>query len=358
MLIQIALLLLWLVIIPCAIGLIFLPASPDAGKYRLLTIAGGYICMWALFQLVAVPVILMDRGEGAFDLLVCMFGVISAAAAFLGAIAGILYRRKTSTLKIVKGKGGINKVQIILWVLFCVLTAFQVYQMAALAFADGDDAYYLAISSITEESGTLYRKLPYTGGSTGLDTRHGLAPFPIWIAFLGRMTGIHTATLSHIFVPIVLLLLAYAIYANIGQILCKDKKGMLPVFMIFVNLLILFGNYSFKSAETFLITRTSQGKAVLGSIIIPFMVLLLFLIIGRLEEGKKTGWYPWLLLSLGSVACCLCSTMGGVLIAILLGVTGLCVCMTFKKWSILPGFAGCTLPALLYIILYLVVQRV
>ena len=31
----------------------------------------------------------------------------------------------------------------------------------------------------------MYQKLPYTGMSTELDVRHGLAPFPIWIAMAG-----------------------------------------------------------------------------------------------------------------------------------------------------------------------------
>ena len=42
----------------------------------------------------------------------------------------------------------------------------------------------------------MYQKIPYTGMNTELDVRHGLAPFPIWIAWLARMTGISTVVVA------------------------------------------------------------------------------------------------------------------------------------------------------------------
>ena len=44
----------------------------------------------------------------------------------------------------------------------------------------------------------MYQKLPYTGMSTELDVRHGLAPFPIWIAWLSQMTGIATVAVAQL----------------------------------------------------------------------------------------------------------------------------------------------------------------
>ena len=50
-----------------------------------------------------------------------------------------------------------------------------------MTYQDGDDAYYVAISTLTESSNTLYELMPYSMGATGFDMRHGLAPTPVRI---------------------------------------------------------------------------------------------------------------------------------------------------------------------------------
>ena len=91
---------------------------------------------------------------------------------------------------------------------------------------DGDDAYYVVQSVITDETDTLYRILPYTGFSTSLDMRHAMAVFPIWIAYLARMTGIHATIVSHSILPLVLIPLTYLIYYEIGKVLFKEKEDL------------------------------------------------------------------------------------------------------------------------------------
>ena len=64
-------------------------------------------------------------------------------------------------------------------------------------------------------------------------------------------------------------------------------EKLLPVFMLFVSLLQIFGNYSIYPASTFFLTRTRQGKAALGNVILPFAVLLMFLLAEYAAEKKR-----------------------------------------------------------------------
>ena len=85
------------------------------------------------------------------------------------------------------------------WCLFAVLLLIQLAAAGMLAYEEGDDAFYVAVATGTESSDTLYDILPYTGATTGTDARHGLAPFPVWTAFLARLSGIHPATVNQMF---------------------------------------------------------------------------------------------------------------------------------------------------------------
>lgn len=351
--------LLWLAVIPWILGMVPASMADRKRKYKLLPGACGYVCMWAIFQFICVPLVLLQKRNGKinFQTVVWTFG-LTVILWLLASLSYLWKTRKQRKLHAVSQQRGNRTVQRVLWCVFGILLLAQVLCMIFMAFGDGDDAYYMAVSALTENSNTMYMNLPYTGGATELNTRYGLAPMPVWIAFIARVSGLHVAAIAQIFVPVVLLLLTYGIYEIIGQILCRDKKEMLPVYMIGVSLLIVFGNYSFKTAETFLITRTGQGKSVLGNVILPFLFVLLFMLIDRIREQKEVPAVIWLLFIATAGAGCLCSTLGGVLIVMLLGIAGFFISICYKKIQVLLGLAGCCFPALVYIALYLFVQRV
>ena len=224
------------------------------------------------------------------------------------------------------------------------------------AYEEGDDAFYVAISTITENADTMYRKLPYTGGTTGLDARHGLAPFPIWVSFLAKASGIPSVTMAHVVLPMILIIMSYGIYYLLGRHLLGSHKAGLPLFMILVELLILFGGYSVYSAENFLLVRTAQGKAVLANIIIPFLMLLMVLLLEKQEKQERAGVGYWFLLALAMTAGCLCSTLGTLLTCILVGVTGLCAAVCYRRWRVLVPTALCCMIPVLLALLYFVLD--
>ena len=326
----------------------------------------GQLLLWAAFQLITVPLVLKEvpfstdfaralSHENPPWTVVTLFG---GTMAVLTAVSLLLLlwklRKGKRAFAVVRGaEASKSRWSLFLWCVFWGLLLLQLCLAVYMTYGDGDDAFYVAVSTITEESNTMYRKLPYTGGSTGLDGRHGLAPFPVWIAFLARISGIPAVTVAHVAAPLALIPMTYAIYYLICEKLSKGNKEKVPLFLVLTEILVIFGDTSFHSVENFMIARSRQGKAALGSIVIPMMFYIFLMILERIQENRKVEWIWWALLAAGILSGCLCSTLGALLLCMLTAIVGLLGAICYRKlWLLLP-MACCCLPAVCYGILYL-----
>ena len=341
--------LLWLavlvLVLPACVGNCFAGVDKPHKNIVFLWISGQML-LWAGFQLICVPVILT---EGRLEQVVLWYGVYITG---LLAVSAVLWFRNHKGPKAVWTQKPDREV-VILWVIFGVLLLLQLVLAVVMVYNDGDDAYYVAISTAAQESGKMYQKLPYTGMSTELDVRHGLAPFPIWIAWLSQMTGIATVAVAKTLLPVALISMTYGVFYLIGSRGLSQGKN-LPLFLICTEVLVLFGDYSFYTVENFMIARSRQGKAALGSILIPMIFFLLLLLFRRLQEKQKITVGFWILLTAVMTSCCLASTMGALLACMLMGVAGICGAIAYKNRKILPPLAACCVPCIIYAGMYLV----
>lgn len=352
MILQILILLLILLVLPVLVGSIF--ADVDRKNFQLpFRWVSGQLCLWAGFQLICVPMILLPKENSFFNMML-LYGVFTAAMLLFATGLWIRRRVKARAVNILHGFDRERDwIALLLWGLVLALLAVQLVLAVMLAYEEGDDAFYVAISSITAESGTMYEVLPYTGGSTGLDARHGLAPFPVWIAMLSRLSGLHSAAIAQTVLPVVLILMAYAIYYMIGRRLFGGGHRRLPLFLLFLELLVVFGGQSLYTAENFLLVRTAQGKAVLADIVIPFLFLLLLVLFEKAQQGEGTDGKDWLLLAMTMTAGCLCSTQGALLTCMLLAVAMACGAVCYRRWKLLPLTAACCVVPAGFALLYL-----
>lgn len=348
MLTGILILCLWLLVIPTAIGTIFTGVDKQAKKPPFLWIS-GQVCLWAGFQLICVPLVLLQKD---YIYVVRLFGLYAAGMLMLAAVLYFVRRKKTA-IHLVTEAGQRKRSEYIVWIIFAGLLLFQLVQAVRMTYADGDDAYYVAMTSVTENANTMYRKLPYTGGTTELDARHGLAPFPVWIAFLADVSGVRPVSAAHVAVPVALIAMTYGIFYLLGDRIFAKKRESVPVFLVFTELLVLFGDYSFYTAENFMIARSRQGKAALGNIIIPLLLLLLLHLMERVQEQERIAVGYWILLAGVMTAGCLCSTLGALLACMLVGITGLCGAFCYRKWKLLPPLLLSCMPCVGFAVLYL-----
>lgn len=353
MIIQILILFLLLGIIPLLVGGIpgYL-GNKEMGYSLILRWVSGQFLLWAGFQLICVPLVLRKRD---FMIVVILYSIYIFALVLLTVAMGIRRRAKKMSFHLIRGyDSGRERLVSLLWVPFAGLLLFQLVQAVQMTYADGDDAFYVAVSAITTDAETMYQKLPYTGGETMLDARHGMAPFPIWIAFLAKLSGVPAVTVAHVVLPLVLISMTYAVFYLLGCRLFPEKDGKLPLFLIFTELLVLFGDYSYYTVENFMIARSRQGKAALGSIVIPFILYLLLVMVQKLQEKEKIPASLYLLLAAGAVTGCLCSTLGALLLCMLIGVTGVVAAICYRERRILLPMMACCIPCVCYALLYLV----
>ena len=344
-------LVLLLVLAPFGTGLIINRFIEKENRSVGISYIFGFLTLLAAFQLLAVPIVFMD--PWGFEKIVKGFNVIITVFTGIGIIQSLhLWRAEGHVFKERKCCAQGNRNEQVQWIFVFGLIAFQVFMAVTHASFDGDDAYYVVQSLITDETDTLYSILPYTGLSTNLDMRHSMAVFPIWIAYIARMTGIHATIVSHTILPVVLIPLTYLIYYEIGKKLFKEKKEQLPAYMTIVCMLHIFGNVSIYNNATFLLMRTWQGKSMLANVVIPgiFMVLL-WLFDGEPEKrGKRNGF--WLFLFNLNIVAAMMSTASVFLNTFLLVVMAIVFCIQEKNIKILFQMAGCCIPCVVYALLY------
>lgn len=350
----------WLLIIPFGIGLLPAALLPEKDRSAGTVFLAGYLFYFALFELIGIPVVIFKVYHG-YSLLVLLFAVATVVLAVSGVMYTCFASKKNYRLSLVskdrmKGSSLEDK---LFWLLFLVILAFQMYMSFTMASFDGDDSYYVVQGVIAQQKDTLYRIDPNTGISFPLDARHALALIPIWEAFIGTMGGVHATVVAHSIVPSVLLCLTYLVYYKIGQKLFDGKKDRLPVFMVLMALFQLFGNVSIYTNETFLLTRTWQGKSVAGNLILPAVFWVFFCLFEARDEARKKteemGY--WMMLTAINLAAGVSSSLAVMLSALL--VVGLAFLFAVKerKFSILIKAGLTCIPSALYVLVYLLISR-
>ena len=336
----------WLILLPICVGGIF------NTKKNTLSLTGqwlwGQFLMWAVFQLTALPFILKER---SLSELISVYLVCCLVLGVIGMVGMLTMWKKGHNLPY-KTQFLWVKEQKIPVLIFAVLWLVQMVALIFLAVNDGDDAYYMAVASVAENSDSMYLANVYAFGGTELTYRYALAPFPIWIAFLTRLSGVHTLIIGHIVLGIVLVTMSYMIYAEIGRELFGDNCCKRMQMLVLVAILYIWGNTSSHTAESFLLLRSRQGKALVAGLVFPAMIYLLIKIGHALEQKCTVAWKDYLLAAAIILTGCLGSTLGGALIILLWGSAVFFLAIGYRKWSILPMGVLCTIPGMMIAVVY------
>ena len=309
----------------------------------------GQIIIFAIFQPVFVFAILKDY---KFSKAALMFGVIMAVtAACLACLVAVKYRKNlTAALKKKSFDPGIWGIAAL------VILGIMIVMSFVMAYYDGDDSYYVAAAAEGINSDSMYKKEPYTGYPIESPYRYLFAPFPMWIAFLSKLSGIGVSAMAHSFIPWCMILLVFAVMYILSGYLFKEDGKKRGLFMFFVSVLIMFGDYSIHTPENFLLARSRQGKAALASLILPFMFVLIYGIIRDFNECKKVHPVRLIMVMLTGLAGSLCSTLGGVLCVCLVLTGSLCMLLTYRKFKYPFLMAVFSMPCLIFPVLFLVMR--
>ena len=335
---------LLLFIIPEILGLLFTRFMKENNVFFAYVI--GYIVEFAILQLLAIPMILLDA---KFTTLLYTWSIIVLILVILSIILNI---KNISIKRIIdKLKKIFDKTNIICFVAILFISV-QIINSIVLTHTDEDDAFYLgtAITSINKNS--LFRTDAYTGEDyEKLLPRYVLAPFSLYISIISYLVNVHPIIVAHTIIAPVFIGLVYVIYTVIGLKLFKDNKKDISLFLILMCFINIFGGVSVYTNSAFLLFRIWQGKAILANIMLP----MIWVCVWNYYEEKNFS--SWLIIFLTSIATCLMSEMGINFGGVSLFLIDLIFLFKNRKIKDFIYVILCEIPYLVYFSIYLIMTK-
>lgn len=298
--------LFWLIVIPTCCGALFFKKTEAFSPAKSFLF--GYLFLFSSAELFIL--IFMYLRRPLHELVLC-YGII----AVLGAAGGIFLFRQRKT-KLVFSFSAVRNTSLYLWAAVALIT-FQVVIAVLLAHHDADDALYVAAATTAVDTDSIFRVNAYTGlPYVRLPRRYILSPFPIFLAITSQLCGgLHPAIMAHTVFPAVFIPAAYLVQDQIGKNWFSDNKTGRGVYLFTAAVLIWFSAYSAYNAGNFQMVRIWQGKAILASVLLPFLFYLSWTIV-----MKKQAEHSWLLYAMANLSACLLSSMGIILAPLMMGI--------------------------------------
>lgn len=298
--------LFWLVVIPTSCGALFFKKTEAFSLAKSFLF--GYLFLFSTAELLILFFMYLHRP--LHELVLC-YGV----TAILGAAGGLLLLRRRQT-RLLPALSSARNTSPYLWAAVALI-AFQVAVAVLLAHHDADDALYVAAATTAVETDSIFRVNAYTGlPYVRLPRRYILSPFPIFLAITSQLSGgLHPAIMAHTIFPAVFIPAAYLVQDQIGKKWFSDNKTGRGVYLFAAAVLIWFSAYSAYSAGNFQMVRIWQGKAILASVLLPFLFYLSWTIV-----MKKQAEHMWLLYAMANLSACLLSSMGIILAPLMMGI--------------------------------------
>ena len=204
----------------------------------------GYLSMWAVFQIITVPLILLKVSFLVDVVVYSMFliGII---------VYGIVKKTYCSMT--------IPKVEPSAWVGIIVMLATGIYmivQSFRLQLTNADDTRFVVNAVDTVRTNRMLLTDVNTGKEilswTGDLFKDVISPWAVFAAYLSKITGISAASMMHTFLPPVLLAVMMCIFWLVAGELF-DKHIYRALFVILLLVMYMYGYFSIYNAETFTI---------------------------------------------------------------------------------------------------------
>ena len=195
----------WMLIVPFLIGQLFNFILPEGKKTLGTTFILGILIYFAVFQIIAIPCMMLFV-YNAFTHCRRMYVVVVSALAIAGAL------RFDKKLFAGKLSAGLKTETKIYYGIFIALIFLQMVLSLTYAPFNGDDAEYVANSVAAQQMDRMNTINANVGGPKDLDWRHALATITMWIAFIGKVSSVHAAIVSHVVIPLFVIPFVYYVY--------------------------------------------------------------------------------------------------------------------------------------------------
>lgn len=308
------------VIVPFLIG--NLVKAPDGSGKKGITdnIVYGFMLMCVLFLILAVPMIFLRT---SFHLLAYVWmGVVAFACA-------------VSLFTIIKNKGqkqftdGLadfrktvfsDRFTACIWMAALVIILSEAALPAVKMHVDTDDARFIAEAMEAVEKDTMLLHHAITGRYIGIvpgeQSKDITSPYPLFIALLSRLFGLHPAVTAHTVLPFLLVLLSYMVFGMAGDLLTGSDKRKTGLFLLFLSVINLFSFETIYASGYTLLTIIWQGRSICAMIMLP----LLWVILMRVSVNERIVKADYFMITSAALSNTMLSNMGSILAPMLIAV--------------------------------------
>ncbi len=303
------------------------------------TVVMGFFLYYSLFFFFCVPMML--RFQTLTSLAYLWLGVVCAVTVLSAVVNGAGWYEKIKELigKIRKAPfffGGL--------VLLCLL---QIILITGAYNFTLDATYYVGNVATSVWTDTMNIYDPYTGlWQDHFEMRYFFATYSMNDAVMCRLTGLHALIQTKTVMTVTVLLLIQLVYYKLAEELFgDDHKAVLimQTFMAVVN----FTFISIYTASNFMLTRTFEGKAIVGNVVLVFIFYLYLLLLKNHKSARS--WWMLFIVCFGSMTI---SSSANMLVPATLSVLLVPLIFMKKDWKIIPKYVLCMLPCLVMALMY------
>ena len=238
----------------------------------------GYLSMWAVFQIITVPLILL---KVSFLVDVVVYSIFLVGIIAYG-IVKRTYRSMTIPKADLSAWGGI--------IVMLAVGIYMIVQSYRLQLTNADDTRFVVNAVDTVRTNRMLLTDVNTGKEilswTGDLFKDVISPWAVFAAYLSKITGISAASMMHTFLPPVLLAVMMCIFWLIAGELF-DKHIYRSLFVILLLVMYMYGYFSIYNAETFTIIRLWQGKATMAAVGIPALLYAFLRLYRLLPDDRR-----------------------------------------------------------------------
>ncbi len=299
----------------------------------------GFFVYFILFNLVCIPIMLLYR---PLSLLAMIWAGVMAVVA---ALSAVLNRKRWAglfreTLKFIRE----HRIFVIITGVLIFIEALVIIRCYQFTL---DAAYYVGTASTSLFTDTIKIYDPYTGmWQDHFEMRYFLSNYAINDAVMCYLTGLHPLLWTKtVMEGTVVALVSLATY-RLGRALFKDDLKKTGLFIFLVSFAGFFYSTIYTPQE-FFVTRTYEGKTVLGALVLP---VLLLVYIKLLEDHRD--FFCWILLILISLGSLCLSNSAALLIPAALAIYMLPLAVIKKDVFVLLKAAVPVVPCVLSAVMY------
>lgn len=268
-------------------------------KYnRALAILTGLMEVFALTEIIAMPFM---QTQGDYQTFFIIFISLLIFILVLS-LNFLVHNNKLDVYRI-----ELNKYTNISVIILLILIVLQIAVPTAFSRFDGDDAFYIAVSTSIQTTGKIFINNP----SIGLDEfifplNYRFTAYEILITVLSNLTYFDPVVFYHTLCPLTFIPIYYLAFLALAKAIFPKnyQRRKQYLFLFIICLLTLFDNYSNYLASSFELLKAWMGKSsTINLCYTTFLAYFIYLIRDEIKERKNTKYFILVAISLIAGAC-------------------------------------------------------